>query len=71
MVLPSGGRFHDTVLRDLYDATLGGYLGSNKTLKALQACVWWLHMLVDVEVYVVARPMCQKVKDHTTAKLGL
>ena len=37
LVLPSGGGFHDTVLRELHDTALGGHLGSAKTLEALQA----------------------------------
>ena len=33
LVLPSGGGFCDTVLRELYDTALGGHLGSAKTLE--------------------------------------
>ena len=68
LVLPSGGGFHDTVLRELHDTALGGHLGAAKTLEALQARVWWPHMRADVEAYVAACPTCQRVKDRTTAR---
>ena len=71
MVLPEGGVFCDTALREFYDAVLGGHLGSAKTLEALHACVSWPHMLAYVEAYVAACPTCLRVKDCTTAKLGL
>ena len=71
LVLPSGGGFRDTVLQELHDTALGGHLGAAKTLEALQARVWWPHMRADVEAYVAACPMCQRVKDRTTAKPGL
>ena len=71
LVQPSGGGFYDTVLQKLHDAPLGGYLGSAKTLEVVQACVWWPHMRADMEAYVAACPMCQRVKYHTTAKPGL
>ena len=35
LVLPSGGGFRDTVLRELHDTALGGHLGAAKTLEAL------------------------------------
>ena len=71
LVLPSGGGFRDTVMRELHDTALGGHLGAAKTLEALQARVWWPHMRADVEAYVAACPTCQRVKDRTKAKPGL
>ena len=40
LMLPSGGGFHDTILQKPHETALGGHLGSEKTLEALQACVW-------------------------------
>ena len=54
LVLPSGGRFSVTVLRELHNTAFGGHLGSARTLEALQAHVWWPHMRADSEAYVVA-----------------
>ena len=71
LVLPSGGGFHDTDMRELHDTALRGHLGSARTLETLQACLWWPHMRADLEACVVACPMCKRIKGHTTAKPGL
>ena len=58
LILPSGGGFHNTALHKLHDTALGGHLGLSKTLEALQAHVWWLHMHADVEAYMAVCPTC-------------
>ena len=71
LVLTSGGGFCDTILRELHDTAIGGYLDSAKAIAALQICVWWLHMRADLEAFVAACPTCQRIKDRTIAKPGL
>ena len=65
LVLPAKGGFCEIVLCKLYESALGGHLGAEKTLLALQQRVWWPHMRAHVDTYVAGYPTCQRVKDHT------
>ena len=57
-VLPNGGGFYNTVLRELYNTALRGHLALAKTLEALQVRVRWPYMRAYVEAYLAACPTC-------------
>ena len=65
LVPPDKGGFHEIILFELHDSALGGQLGAEKMLLALQQQVWWPHMRAHVDAYMVGCPTCQRVKDRT------
>ena len=70
LVLPAKGGFCEIVLHELHDSALGGQLGAEKTLLALQQRVWWHCMRAHVDAYVAGCPTCQRVKDCTQRPPG-
>ena len=70
LVLLVEGGFHEIVLCELHDSALGGQLGTEKTLQALQQRVWWPTMRAHVDAYVAGCPMFQSVKDRTQCPPG-
>ena len=65
LVLPAKGGFCEIVLCELHESALGGHLGAEKMLLALQQRVWWPHVRAHVDAYVAGCPTCQRVKDCT------
>ena len=64
-MLPAEVGFGRIVLYKLHDSALGGHLGAEKMLLALQQRVWWPCMRAHMDAYVAGCPTCQRVKDHT------
>ena len=71
LVLAHNDGFQILVLQKLYYTAVEGHLAASKMVKAIQAKVWWPRMRANMDTYVEACPTCQRVKDHTIAKLGL
>ncbi|GJP82291.1 hypothetical protein CLOP_g12526, partial [Closterium sp. NIES-67] len=50
---------------------LSGHFGVDKTLKALQRFYYWPDMVTDVQRYVAACPICQRMKSSHQRPTGL
>ena len=50
------------VLQQMHDAPLGGHLGTEKTLRKIQDCFYWVNMKEDVINYCLACDLCTSRK---------
>ena len=64
------GDFREIILCKLRESALGGHLGAEKMLLALQQRVWWPRMRAHVDAYVAGCPTCQRVDDCTQLPPG-
>ncbi|GJP48125.1 hypothetical protein CLOM_g7403 [Closterium sp. NIES-68] len=55
----------------IHDSNLSGHFGVDKTLKALQRFYYWPDMVADVQRYVAACPICQRMKSSHQRPTGL
>ncbi|GJP29614.1 hypothetical protein CLOM_g18793, partial [Closterium sp. NIES-68] len=55
----------------VHDSNLSGHFGVDKTLKALQRFYYWRDMVMDVQYYVAACPICQRMKSSHQRPTGL
>ncbi|GJP43288.1 hypothetical protein CLOM_g2771, partial [Closterium sp. NIES-68] len=54
----------------VHDSNLSGHFGVDKTLKALQRFYYWPDMVTDVQRYVAACPICQRMKSSHQRPTG-
>ncbi|GJP40371.1 hypothetical protein CLOM_g24641 [Closterium sp. NIES-68] len=52
----------ELLIQEVHDSNLSGHFGVDKTLKALQRFYYWPDMVTDVQGYVAACPICQRMK---------
>ncbi|GJP49952.1 hypothetical protein CLOM_g9109 [Closterium sp. NIES-68] len=55
----------------IHDSNLSGHFGIDKTLKSLQRFYYWPDMVTDVQRYVAACPICQRMKSSHHLPTGL
>ncbi|GJP47904.1 hypothetical protein CLOM_g7077 [Closterium sp. NIES-68] len=60
--VPSYRLLRELLIQEVHDSNLSGHFGVDKTLKALQRFYYWLDMVTDVQRYVAACPICQRMK---------
>ncbi|GJP51951.1 hypothetical protein CLOM_g11081 [Closterium sp. NIES-68] len=58
-------------IQEVHDSNLSGHFGVDKTLKALQQFYYWPDMVTDVQRYVAACPICQRMKSSHQRPTGL
>ncbi|GJP42069.1 hypothetical protein CLOM_g1661 [Closterium sp. NIES-68] len=61
----------ELLIQEVHDSTLSGHFEVDKTLKALQRFYYWLDMVTDVQRYVAACPICQRMKSSHQRPTGL
>ncbi|GJP39448.1 hypothetical protein CLOM_g23818 [Closterium sp. NIES-68] len=58
-------------IQDVHDSNLSGHFGVDKNLKALQRFYYWPYMVTDVQRYVAACLICQRMKSSHQRPTGL
>ncbi|XP_010533307.1 PREDICTED: uncharacterized protein LOC104809111 [Tarenaya hassleriana] len=71
VVLSKTSRLIPLLLHELHDGKLGGHSGFLRTLKRIQAIVYWPGMKSEIQHYVARCPVCQVHKYSTLAPAGL
>ncbi|GJP47431.1 hypothetical protein CLOM_g6619 [Closterium sp. NIES-68] len=61
----------ELLIQEVHDSNLSGHFGVDKTLKALQRFYYWPDMVTDVQRYVAACPICQRMKSSHQRLTGL
>ncbi|GJP55984.1 hypothetical protein CLOM_g15021, partial [Closterium sp. NIES-68] len=69
--VPSYRLLRELLIQEVHDSNLSGHFGVDKTLKALQWFYYWLDMVTDVQRYVAACPICQRMKFSHQRPTGL
>ncbi|GJP71852.1 hypothetical protein CLOP_g2648 [Closterium sp. NIES-67] len=69
--VPSYHLLRELLIQEVHDSNLSGHFGVDKTLKALQRFYYWPDMVTDVQRYVVACPICQRMKSSNQRPTGL
>ncbi|GJP86136.1 hypothetical protein CLOP_g16200 [Closterium sp. NIES-67] len=69
--VPSYRLLRELLIQEVHDSNLSGHFGVDKTLKALQRFYYWLDMVTDVQRYVAACPICQRMKSSQQRPTGL
>ncbi|GJP34472.1 hypothetical protein CLOM_g18911, partial [Closterium sp. NIES-68] len=61
----------ELLIQEVHNSNLSGHFGVDKTLKALQRFYYWPDMVTDVQRYVAACPICQRMKSSHQRPTGL
>ncbi|GJP65712.1 hypothetical protein CLOP_g22576, partial [Closterium sp. NIES-67] len=69
--VPSYRLLRELLIQEVHDSNLSGHFGVDKTLKALQRFYYWPDMVTDVQRYVAACPICQRMKSSHQRPTGL
>ncbi|GJP46357.1 hypothetical protein CLOM_g5654, partial [Closterium sp. NIES-68] len=69
--VPSYRLLRELLIQEVHDSNLSGHFGVDKTLKALQWFYYWPDMVTDVQRYVAACPICQRIKSSHQRPTGL
>ncbi|GJP56485.1 hypothetical protein CLOM_g15552 [Closterium sp. NIES-68] len=69
--VPSYRLLRELLIQEVHDSNLLGHFGVDKTLKALQRFYYWPDMVTDVQRYVAACPICQRMKLSHQRPTGL
>ncbi|GJP84276.1 hypothetical protein CLOP_g14339 [Closterium sp. NIES-67] len=69
--VPSYRLLRELLIQEVHDSNLSGYFGVDKTLKALQRFYYWPDMVTNVQRYVAACPICQRMKSSHQRPTGL
>ncbi|GJP80063.1 hypothetical protein CLOP_g10298 [Closterium sp. NIES-67] len=69
--VPSYRLLRELLIQEVHDSNLSGHFGVDKTLKALQRFYYWPDMVTDVQRYVAACPICQRMKSSHQQPTGL
>ncbi|GJP66737.1 hypothetical protein CLOP_g23646 [Closterium sp. NIES-67] len=69
--VPSYRLLRELLIQEVHDSNLSGHFGVDKTLKALQRFYYWPDMVTDVQRYVTACPICQRMKASHQRPTGL
>ncbi|GJP43588.1 hypothetical protein CLOM_g3032 [Closterium sp. NIES-68] len=69
--VPSYRLLRKLLIQEVHDSNLSGHFGVDKTLKALQRFYYWPDMVTDVQRYVDACPICQRMKSSHQRPTGL
>ncbi|GJP39105.1 hypothetical protein CLOM_g23495, partial [Closterium sp. NIES-68] len=69
--VPSYRLLHELLIQEVHDSNLSGHFGVDKTLKVLQRFYYWPDMVTDVQRYVAACPICQRMKSSHQRPTGL
>ncbi|GJP31378.1 hypothetical protein CLOM_g12018 [Closterium sp. NIES-68] len=69
--VPSYRLLRELLIQEVHDSNLSGHFGVDKTLKALQQFYYWPDMVTDVQRYVAACPICQRMKSSHQRPTGL
>ncbi|GJP50835.1 hypothetical protein CLOM_g9992 [Closterium sp. NIES-68] len=69
--VPSYRLLRELLIQEVHDSNLSGHFGVDKTLKALQRFYYWSDMVTDVQRYVAACPICQRMKSSHQRPTGL
>ncbi|GJP32787.1 hypothetical protein CLOM_g17383, partial [Closterium sp. NIES-68] len=69
--VPSYRLLRELLIQEVHDSNLSGHFGVDKTLKALQRFYYWPDMVTDVQHYVAACPICQRMKSSHQRPTGL
>ncbi|GJP61282.1 hypothetical protein CLOP_g18458 [Closterium sp. NIES-67] len=60
--VPSYRLLCELLIQEVHNSNLSGHFGVDKTLNALQRFYYWPDMVTDVQRYVAACPICQRMK---------
>ncbi|GJP58278.1 hypothetical protein CLOP_g22985 [Closterium sp. NIES-67] len=69
--VPSYHLLRELLIQEVHDSNLSGHSGVDRTLKALQRFYYWPDMVTDVQRYVAACPICQRIKSSHQRSTGL
>ncbi|GJP86207.1 hypothetical protein CLOP_g16259 [Closterium sp. NIES-67] len=69
--VPSYRLLRELLIQEVHDSNLSGHFGVDKTLKELQRFYYWPDMVPDVQRYVAACPICQRMKSLYQRPAGL
>ncbi|GJP47026.1 hypothetical protein CLOM_g6258 [Closterium sp. NIES-68] len=69
--VPSYRLLRELLIQEVHDSNLSGHFGVDKTLKALRRFYYWPDMVTDVQRYVAACPICQRMKSSHQRPTGL
>ncbi|GJP84837.1 hypothetical protein CLOP_g14887 [Closterium sp. NIES-67] len=69
--VPSYRLLRKLLIQEVHDSNLSGQFRVDKTLKALQRFYYWPDMVTDVQRYVAACPICQRMKSSHQRPTGL
>ncbi|GJP57044.1 hypothetical protein CLOM_g16082, partial [Closterium sp. NIES-68] len=69
--VPSYRLLRELLIQEVHDSNLSRHFGVDKTLKAFQRFYYWPDMVTDVQRYVAACPICQRMKSSHQRPTGL
>ncbi|GJP75156.1 hypothetical protein CLOP_g5639, partial [Closterium sp. NIES-67] len=69
--VPSYRLLRELLIQEVHDSNLSGHFGVDETLKALQRFYYLPDMVTDVQRYVAACPICQRMKSSHQRPTGL
>ncbi|GJP75833.1 hypothetical protein CLOP_g6232 [Closterium sp. NIES-67] len=69
--VPGYRLIRELLIQKFHDSNLSGHFGVDKTLKALQRFYYWPDMVTDVQRYVAACLICQRMKSSHQRPTGL